>query len=75
MGQPVGHNTNPGLPLIPVPFATTNRISSSSTDPRVVIDYKISRDAKVYASYSTGYKGAGFSISVYTGRRQFDISA
>ncbi|WP_018076108.1 TonB-dependent receptor [Novosphingobium nitrogenifigens] len=55
-----GSNTNPGLPLIPVPFATTNRIASSSTDPRVVIDYKINRDVKLYASYSTGYKGGGF---------------
>lgn len=61
-----GTNTNPGLPLIAVPFATTNHLSSSSADPRVVVDYKLSRDAKVYASYSTGYKGGGFQYIPFT---------
>jgi iron complex outermembrane receptor protein len=55
-----GSNTNPGLPLIAVPFATTNHLSSSSFDPRVVVDYKLTRDARIYAGYSTGYKGGGF---------------
>lgn len=61
-----GTNTNPGLPLIAVPFATRNHLSSSSFDPRVVVDYKLSRDAKLYASYSTGYKGGGFQYIPFT---------
>lgn len=61
-----GTNTNPGLPLIAVPFVTTNRLSSASFDPRVVVDYKLGRDARVYASYSTGYKGGGFQYIPFT---------
>jgi iron complex outermembrane receptor protein len=61
-----GTNTNPGLPLIAAPFATTNHLSSSSFDPRIVVDYKLSRDARVYASYSTGYKGGGFQYIPFT---------
>lgn len=61
-----GTSTNPGLPLIAVPFSTKNRISSSSFDPRIVLDYKINRDASVYASYSTGYKGGGFQYIPFT---------
>lgn len=61
-----GANTHPGLPLIAVPFSTKNWLSSSSFDPRVVLDYKINRDASIYASYSTGYKGGGFQYIPFT---------
>ena len=61
-----GATTDPGLPLISVPFSTSNKITSSSFDPRVVIDYKISGDASIYASFSTGYKGGGFQYIPFT---------
>ncbi|MCP3732125.1 TonB-dependent receptor [Sphingomonas sp. MG17] len=55
-----GETTSPGVPLIPAPFDVTNAADYSSFDPRFVLDYKISRDVSVYASFSRGFKSGGF---------------
>ena len=54
--------TTDALPIIAVPFATTNRARYHSFDPRIVATYKFSPDANVYASYSTGFKSGGFQF-------------
>jgi len=52
--------TTDALPIIAVPFVTTNKASYSSFDPRIVATWKFTPDVSVYASYSTGFKSGGF---------------
>ena len=52
--------TTDAAPIIAADFTTTNRATYKSFDPRVVLAYKISSDANVYASFSTGFKSGGF---------------
>ena len=53
-------STTDALPIIAAAFATTNRATYDSFDPRIVATYRFSDDANVYASYSTGFKSGGF---------------
>jgi iron complex outermembrane recepter protein len=64
--------TTDGAPLIAVPFTTTNRAKYRSFDPRIVLAYKISPDANVYASFSTGFKSGGFQYVPFS-RAQADV--
>ncbi len=52
--------TTDGAPIIAAPFSTTNQATYKSFDPRIVVSYKVSSDANVYASFSTGFKSGGF---------------
>jgi iron complex outermembrane recepter protein len=52
--------TTDASPVIAAAFTTTNSAIYTSFDPRVVLSYKMSPDANVYASYSTGFKSGGF---------------
>jgi iron complex outermembrane recepter protein len=52
--------TTDSSPVIAAAFTTTNTATYTSFDPRVVLSYKVSPDANVYASYSTGFKSGGF---------------
>lgn len=67
----IGTTTDTG-PVIAAPFSTTNRASWSSFDPKVTLDLKLSPDASVYASYSTGFKSGGFQYTPFS-KEQADI--
>jgi len=56
---PAGTPFPPGSPAGGVPFADSATFDDVS--PRVVVDYKISDDIFVYASYSQGFKSGGFN--------------
>jgi iron complex outermembrane receptor protein len=64
--------TTDAAPLIAAAFTTTNRATYSSFDPRVVLAYKITPDANVYASFSTGFKSGGFQYVPFS-RAQADV--
>ena len=64
--------TTDAAPIIAVAFNTTNRAKYKSFDPRVVLAYKISPDANVYASFSTGFKSGGFQYVPFS-RGQADV--
>jgi len=64
--------TTDAAPIIAAPFTTTNRATYKSFDPRIVLSYKISPDANVYASYSTGFKSGGFQYVPFT-KAQADV--
>ncbi|CAN5450759.1 hypothetical protein BH10PSE12_BH10PSE12_24460 [soil metagenome] len=59
-------DTTDALPLVAADFSTTNGATYNSLDPRVVATYKFSRDANIYASYSTGFKSGGFQYVPFT---------
>jgi iron complex outermembrane recepter protein len=52
--------TTDASPVIAAAFTTTNNAIYTSFDPRIVLSYKVSDDANLYASYSTGFKSGGF---------------
>ncbi|HMO67218.1 MAG TPA: TonB-dependent receptor [Novosphingobium sp.] len=64
--------TTDTAPIIAAPFTTTNRATYSSFDPRIVLAYKVSRDANVYASFSTGFKSGGFQYVPFS-KGQADV--
>jgi iron complex outermembrane receptor protein len=64
--------TTDGAPIIAAAFTTTNRAKYKSFDPRIVLAYKISPDANVYASFSTGFKSGGFQYVPFS-RAQADV--
>ena len=64
--------TTDGAPIIAAAFTTTNRATYKSFDPRIVIAYKISPDANVYASFSTGFKSGGFQYVPFS-KGQADV--
>ena len=64
--------TTDAAPIIAAAFTTTNRATYKSFDPRVVLAYKISTDANVYASFSTGFKSGGFQFVPFT-KGQADV--
>jgi iron complex outermembrane receptor protein len=58
--------TTDAAPILAAPFATFNAATYTSFDPRVVLSYKVSEDANLYASYSTGFKSGGFQYTPFT---------
>ncbi|WP_157218090.1 TonB-dependent receptor [Flavisphingomonas formosensis] len=52
----------PGTPLFPAGWYARK---SKSVTPMVSINYKLSRDAMIYASYSKGFKGGGFTMRYF----------
>ncbi len=64
--------TTDGAPIIAAAFTTTNRATYNSFDPRIVLAYKISPDANVYASFSTGFKSGGFQYVPFS-KGQADV--
>ncbi|MDT0508472.1 TonB-dependent receptor [Novosphingobium sp. MMS21-SN21R] len=64
--------TTDGAPIIAAPFTTTNSATYKSFDPRIVVSYKLSGDANVYASYSTGFKSGGFQYVPFS-KAQADV--
>jgi iron complex outermembrane recepter protein len=64
--------TTDGAPLISAPFTTTNRAKYKSFDPRIVLAYKVSPDANIYASLSTGFKSGGFQFVPFS-KPQADV--
>lgn len=64
--------TTDAAPIIAVPFSTTNKATYKSFDPRVVLSYKVSPDANVYASFSTGFKSGGFQYVPFS-KAQADV--
>ena len=64
--------TTDAAPLIAAAFTTTNKATYSSFDPRLVLAYKITPDANVYASFSTGFKSGGFQYVPFS-RAQADV--
>lgn len=64
--------TTDGAPIIAAAFTTTNSATYESFDPRIVVAYKLSSDANIYASYSTGFKSGGFQYVPFS-RGQADI--
>lgn len=64
--------TTDGAPIIAAAFNTTNRAKYKSFDPRVVVAYKVSPDANVYASFSTGFKSGGFQYVPFS-KGQADV--
>jgi iron complex outermembrane receptor protein len=59
-------DTDDALPLVARDFTTTNGATYTSFDPKIVATYKFSRDANIYASYSTGFKSGGFQYVPFT---------
>jgi iron complex outermembrane recepter protein len=55
-----GTTTAPGIPLVAANFATSQGGKFSSFDPRVTLQFKLSRDFNLYAGYSRGFKSGGF---------------
>ncbi len=64
--------TTDAAPIIAVAFTTTNSAKYKSFDPRLVLAYKVSEDANVYASFSTGFKSGGFQYVPFS-RGQADV--
>lgn len=64
--------TTDAAPIIAAAFTTTNRATYSSFDPRIVLSYKVTPDANVYASFSTGFKSGGFQYVPFS-RGQADV--
>jgi iron complex outermembrane recepter protein len=64
--------TTDAAPIIAAAFTTTNRAKYTSFDPRIVVAYKITPDANVYASYSTGFKSGGFQYVPFS-KAQADV--
>ena len=64
--------TTDALPIIGAGFTTENSATYESFDPRVVLSYKISPDANVYASFSTGFKSGGFQYVPFS-KGQADV--
>jgi iron complex outermembrane recepter protein len=64
--------TTDAAPIIAAAFSTTNRATYKSFDPRVVLAYKVSPDANVYASFSTGFKSGGFQYVPFS-KGQADV--
>ena len=64
--------TTDRAPIIVAAFTTTNRASYKSFDPRIVVAYKLTPDANVYASYSTGFKSGGFQFVPFS-KAQADV--
>ncbi|MDX1733334.1 MAG: TonB-dependent receptor [Halioglobus sp.] len=52
------------LPPIPMPFKVGDELEFDSLDPKVTVDYHVSEDVMVYATYSTGYKSGGVQYAV-----------
>ncbi|MEA3001853.1 MAG: iron complex outerrane recepter protein [Sphingomonadales bacterium] len=61
----------PFPPLLPqinaVGFPRNQRVTFNSFNPKVTIDYKITRDVFAYASYTTGFKSGGFNYGQVQG--------
>lgn len=55
----------PYPPLLPIQnaagFPRNLKVSFDSFDPRISLDYKVTDDIFVYASYTTGFKSGGFN--------------
>lgn len=64
--------TTDAAPIIAAPFTTTNSAKYESFDPRIVVAYKLSSDANVYASFSTGFKSGGFQYVPFS-KGQADV--
>lgn len=64
--------TTDAAPIIAAAFTTTNQATYKSFDPRVVLAYKITPDANVYASFSTGFKSGGFQYVPFS-KGQADV--
>ena len=64
--------TTDGAPIIAAAFTTTNSATYKSFDPRIVVAYRVRRDANVYASFSTGFKSGGFQYVPFS-KGQADV--
>lgn len=65
-------STTDAAPIIAAGFTTSNQATYKSFDPRVVLAYKISPVANVYASFSTGFKSGGFQYVPFS-KGQADV--
>jgi len=55
----------PGFPIAFANFKVGDTLNFSSTDPRIALDYQLTEDVMVYASYSTGFKSGGVQFAVF----------
>lgn len=65
-------NTIPGDPVDP--FATTSRdFKDNNLSGKIGIDYQLTTDALLYASYSRGYRGSAFNGQAFFGAPELTI--
>ncbi len=57
--------TTDAAPIIAAGFTVNQRAKYTSFDPRAVLNYKVSSDVSIYASYSTGFKSGGFQFAPF----------
>lgn len=72
----------PSIPFTPVPYGVTGNLlmyvpsftdekkESDEVTYRIALEYDVSEDSLLYASYETGYRSGGFSVAV--GRETYD---
>jgi len=56
----------PGFPVVPTDFSLSGSPSSTSFDPKVVLEFKPMRDVLAYASFSKGYKSGAVQSTAFT---------
>lgn len=61
-----GRTNTPGLAPGLTNFDVSDTLNFSSTDPRITLDYQLTDDVMVYATYATGFKSGGVQFSVTT---------
>ncbi|BFM14736.1 TonB-dependent receptor [Maricurvus nonylphenolicus] len=59
-----GRTNTPGYAPGATNFDVGDTLNFSSTDPRITLDYQVTDDVMVYATYATGYKSGGVQFSV-----------
>lgn len=57
-------DTNVPTPPVTARFETRDTIDFDSTDPKVALDYAVTDDVMLYASYAEGYKSGGVQFGV-----------
>jgi iron complex outermembrane recepter protein len=61
-----GETNTPGWGPMLADFQVGDTLNYSSTDPRVTLDYQITDDIMVYATYASGFKSGGVQFQVST---------
>jgi len=70
-----GTTNTPGWVPVQANFLVEDTLNYSSTDPRITVDYQLTEDAMIYATYSSGFKSGGVQFQVPTpeeARKSFD---
>ncbi len=61
----IGDTTRPGLPPIFADFTVNRDPSWESVDPKLTVDYHVSPETLIYATYSEGFKSGGFQFAAF----------